>query len=131
EYLGISTEDVDNRLRRATADFTEEWRQHVRDASDERAVTRFYNESKTEVFDLAQWHSTDPIHFRVLMCADLAAANGGREYLDYGSGIGSEALVFAAAGFHVTLADVSEPLLAFARWRCERRGLKVVTIDLK
>src|SRR6185295_7423338 len=95
---------------------------------------RFYNESKTELFDLAQWHSTDPIHFRSLMCADLAEAAtkaGGRRYLDYGSGIGSDALVFASKGFEVTLADVSEPLLAFARWRCEQRGLHVQTIDLK
>ena len=50
----------------------------------------------TELFDLAQWHSTDPIHFRALICADIAAKQSGRKYLDYGSGIGSDALVFAS-----------------------------------
>jgi SAM-dependent methyltransferase len=49
----------------------------------------------------------------------------------YGSGIGSDALVFASVGCRVTLADVSEPLLAFAKWRCERRGFDVRAIDLK
>jgi SAM-dependent methyltransferase len=131
EFLGLPQADVRARLASGTASFTEEWRAHVPDASDERAVTRFYNDSKTEVFDLANWHATDPIHARSLICADIASARPGRRYLDYGSGIGSDALVFAAAGFHITLADVAEPLLAFAKWRCERRGIKVQTIDLK
>ncbi len=131
EYMSLPMADVRSRLARATETFTEEWKQRVADPADERAVTRFYNESQTELFDLAQWHATDPIHCRALMCADLARRNGGSRYLDYGAGIGSDALVFADEGFEVTLADVAEPLLAFARWRCERRGIRVKTIDLK
>lgn len=135
EYFDRPAADIERQIAGATASFTAEWQQHVADPTDEQAVTRFYNESKTELFDLAQWHSTDPIHFRSLMCADLAGAlaKAGEtpRYLDYGSGIGSDALVFASKGFAVTLADVSEPLLAFAKWRCERRGLDVQTIDLK
>ncbi len=131
EFLGLPEDEVRARLADGTASFTNEWRARVADASDERAVTQFYNDSKTEVFDLANWHATDPIHARSIICSDLASRRYGRRYLDYGSGIGSDALVFAAAGFEVTLADVAEPLLAFAKWRCERRGLRVRTIDLK
>jgi hypothetical protein len=61
----------------------------------------------------------------------LAHERGCRDYLDFGSGIGSDALVFASVGCRVTLADISGPLLAFAKWRCERRGFDVRTIDLK
>ena len=131
EYFDRTPADVEQQLTTATESFTAEWNARVANAKDERAVTQFYNESKTELFDLARWHSDDPIHYRALFCADLAARTPGRKYLDYGSGIGSDALVFASAGFDVTLADVAEPLLAFARWRCEQRGLKVQTIDLK
>jgi 2-polyprenyl-3-methyl-5-hydroxy-6-metoxy-1,4-benzoquinol methylase len=131
EYFETSTQDVEVRLSDATTRFTEEWRKRVADPTDERAVTRFYDESETELFDLACWHAEDSIHCRTLMCADIASRLKGRECLDYGSGIGSDALAFAAAGFKVTLADVSSPLLAFARWRCERRGIAVRTIDLK
>jgi SAM-dependent methyltransferase len=131
EYFGTSVDDIRERLAGATASFTEEWNQRVPDGRDERAVTRFYNESKTELFDLAHWHSRDPIHYRALMCADIAQERGCRDYLDYGSGIGSDALVFASVGCRVTLADVSGPLMAFAKWRCERRGFDVRTIDLK
>jgi 2-polyprenyl-3-methyl-5-hydroxy-6-metoxy-1,4-benzoquinol methylase len=151
EYFSRPAAEIEQQLAGATENFTAEWQARVADARDERAVTKFYNESKTELFDLAQWHSTDTIHFRALICADIAAAglkarttpeartasDGVQafrpvpKYLDYGSGIGSDALVFADAGFEVTLADVADPLLAFAKWRCERRGLKVQTIDLK
>ena len=131
EYLEAPEAHVERQLADATANFTAEWRERVPDPNDERSVTRFYNESTTELFDLASWHANDRIHYRALMCAELAAARAGRQYLDYGSGIGSDALVFAAAGFNITLADVSEPLLAFARWRCERRGVSVRTVDLK
>jgi SAM-dependent methyltransferase len=131
EYFGSPVWEIETRLADATARFTEEWRDRITDPTDEQEVTRFYNESKTELFDLARWHAEDSIHYRTLVCADTAVRRPGRAYLDYGSGIGSDALVFASAGFDVTLADVSSPLLAFAKWRCERRGFRVRTIDLK
>jgi SAM-dependent methyltransferase len=131
EYFQMPLADVERQLHGAATRFTEEWRQKVSDPRDEQAVVRFYNESTTEMFDLAHWHAEDEIHYRTLMCVDLAARRPGRAVLDYGSGIGSDALIFAESGFRVTLADISEPLLGFARWRCERRGFTVQTIDLK
>jgi len=50
--------------------------------------------------------------------------------LDFGSGIGSIGLFMAGCGFEVTLADVSEPLLAYAKWRFGKRGLRGRFIDL-
>jgi 2-polyprenyl-3-methyl-5-hydroxy-6-metoxy-1,4-benzoquinol methylase len=131
EYLGLSTHAIEERFKNAAQRFTEEWRHRVTDATDEAAVIRFYNESQTEIFDLAQWHANDAIHLRSLVCLDLARQRPGRRLVDYGSGIGSDALVFAQEGFDVTLADVSSPLLSFASWRCERRGHRVKIVDLK
>ena len=92
---------------------------------------RFYNESRAELFEQIAWHSTDSIHHRSLICADLAARLPGRDFLDFGSGIEYNALVFGLQGFRVTLADVADPLRNFATWRCERRGIAVHAIDLK
>lgn len=131
EYTGARLADIERQLDGAAARFTDEWRQRVRDPTDERAVVRFYNESQTELFDLASWHASDHIHYRTLFCVDMAVTRPGRECLDFGSGIGSDAIVMAAHGFQVTLADVSDPLRAFARWRCTRRGFTVADIDLK
>src|SRR5262249_17784954 len=130
EFLGIHLDDAWQRLRGAGERFREEWITTVADARDESALTRFYNQSDTELFELIEWHADDPIHYRTLVVRDLALQRGGRAHLDYGSGIGNDALAFADAGFSVTLADISDLLLAFAAWRCRRRGFSVRTIDL-
>jgi 2-polyprenyl-3-methyl-5-hydroxy-6-metoxy-1,4-benzoquinol methylase len=131
EYLGISVEEAARRVDRSGDDFPDEWKRLVSDPTDAAQLTRFYNESRSELFEQICWHATEPIHRRSFICSELASRRWGRDFLDYGSGIGSNALVFGLAGFRVTLADIADPLLGFARWRCERRGLKVRTIDLK
>lgn len=132
DFLGLTREETEARLSDATQRFQQEWEAKVANPADEAAVIRFYNESETEIFDLVQWHASDSIHHRTLVCLDQASTrSAGRRLIDYGSGIGSDAIVFAQAGYEVTLADVSAPLLKFAAWRCAKRGLAVRTIDLK
>lgn len=131
EFLGIPVADAWQRLGGAGQRFRDEWLRTRPDAGDPASVTAFYNQTDTELFELLEWHATDPIHYRSLIVRDYARASPGRQYLDYGSGIGSDALIFGAAGYAVTLADVSDILLAFAAFRCRRRGFDVRTIDLK
>lgn len=131
EYFGITLEEAQRRIATSGDEFPAEWQGMVTDPADEDQLARFYNESKTELFEQIAWHSRETTHERSFVCVDLAVSRPGRAFLDYGSGIGSNALVFGLAGFDVTLADIAEPLLNFARWRCERRGLRVQTIDLK
>jgi 2-polyprenyl-3-methyl-5-hydroxy-6-metoxy-1,4-benzoquinol methylase len=131
EFLGIPIEDARRRVDRSGEDFADEWRRTVTRPTDPEQLVRFYNESRAELFEQIAWHASEPIHHRSFVCADLALARSGREFLDYGSGIGSNALVFGLTGFSVTLADIADPLRHFARWRLERRGLRVRTIDLK
>jgi SAM-dependent methyltransferase len=131
DFLGIPIGEAWDRLRGAGDRFRQEWLATVTNPQDDRALTDFYNRSDTELFELIEWHATDPIHYRTLVVRDRALARPGRAHLDYGSGIGNDALVFAAAGFQTTLADISECLLAFAAWRCRRRGYAVKTVDLK
>lgn len=130
-FLGIPVDEAWSRLAGSRDRFRDEWLQTVSDPTDADAIVRFYNHSDTELFELIEWHASDPIHFRTIILRELAIARSGRAYLDYGSGIGNDALVFGGAGFDVTLADVSDVLLAFAAFRCRRRGVPVRTIDLK
>jgi SAM-dependent methyltransferase len=131
EYLGLSEADAWDRLRGAGDRFRDEWVQTVGDSKDAEQIRQFYNRSDTELFELIEWHATDPIHYRTLIIRDLASARPGRTYLDYGSGIGSDAVAFAEAGFDITVADISDILLGFAEFRCRKRGAKVRKIDLK
>ena len=131
EHLGISAEEAERRIETSATEFPDEWQRLVSDPSDHNQVVRFYNESRSELFEQIAWHATDDIHHRSLVCADLASTLAGREFLDYGSGIGSNALVFGLAGFNVTLADVADPLRNFAQWRFTHRGMSARGIDLK
>ena len=131
EYLSIPVDEAWRRLRGAGERFREEWLRTVPDPKDSRQLIDFYNRSDTELFELIEWHASDPIHYRTLIIRDVALRQPGRACLDYGSGIGSDALVFAEAGFDITLADVSDVLLGFAAFRCRKRGARVRTIDLK
>ncbi len=131
EHLGISYEEAERRVDASGTEFEDEWRRLVANPRDPHQVVRFYNESRSELFEQIAWHASEVIHHRSPVCADLASSLPGREFLDYGSGIGSNALVFGIAGFSVTLADVADPLRHFARWRCERRGIPAQAIDLK
>src|SRR5262245_57599463 len=130
-HLGMTVAAVESRIAGAADQFKREWQQRVTDPSDEQAVARFYNETDSELFELVGWHASDPIHYRTLMCLDAMRRFPVRTVLDFGSGIGSDALVLALSGYDVTLADVSDPLRRFAEWRCERRGYRVRSIDLK
>ena len=133
DFLGIPLQDAWDRLHGATERFRDEWLDTVDQSRDAAVLARFYNQSNTELFELIEWHASDPIHYRTLILRDFLkrSLRAPGTFLDYGSGIGNDALVFAEAGYDVTLADISEPLLAFAAWRCRRRGLAVRTIDLK
>jgi SAM-dependent methyltransferase len=131
EYLSIPIDEAWRRLRGACDRFRDEWLRTVPDPKDPEQLIDFYNRSDTELFELIEWHASDPIHYRTLIIRDFALRHPGRTCLDYGSGIGSDALVFAQAGFDVTLADVSDLLLGFAAFRCRKRGARVQTIDLK
>lgn len=131
EFFGLSAAEARDRAAHATEAFAQEWTSKGVNPADERQVVDFYNTSEAEVFDLIGWHAEDEIHHRTFRCVELAVAERATTLLDYGSGIGSDAIVAASAGLAVTLADVSDRLLAFARWRCERRGFEVRAIDLK
>jgi 2-polyprenyl-3-methyl-5-hydroxy-6-metoxy-1,4-benzoquinol methylase len=131
EYLGLTVEAATRRVEASGTEFFQEWQRLVSDPADAEQVVRFYNQSKSELFEQIAWHASDVIHHRSPVCRDLALSLRGREFLDYGSGIGSNALVFGLAGFKVTLADVADPLRSFAKWRLERRGLRVRALDLK
>ena len=131
EYLGITPEEVERKIEMSATEFPDEWARLVTDPKDPAQVVRFYNESRAELFEQIAWHATDLIHHRSVVCADLVRHLAGGEFLDFGSGIGSNAMTFGLAGFTVTLADVADPLRNFAKWRLEKRGLRVRAIDLK
>jgi len=131
-FSGESPEEVERRCRRAVAAIADEWNNEV-SSSDRESVERYYDRSEGYIYDLMWWHALrdDDSPLGYVTALDFARQHHCSKYLDFGSGVGAGALVFANEGFSVSLADISSTLLNFSRWRLTRRGVAAQFIDLK
>jgi len=132
-FTSLNRETIEKRFWNATRLFSEYWEKKSPDVKSGKALIDFYNSTDLEIFELMHYHSVlrdeGPLNY---VCAlNLAERLHCRTFLDYGSGIGSGGLLFAKAGFNMTLCDISSPLLEFSKWRFEKRGMKAECIDLK
>src|SRR5262249_10927551 len=129
EFFGIDVEAARAEAEDAVAASRREWLAAPRDTPS--AVLDFYRGTRSYVFEHVHWHATDAaVNAGNVAILDHARSRGVRRYLDFGGGVGANAILFARHGIAVTIADVSSSMLAFARWRLERRGLHADVIDL-
>jgi SAM-dependent methyltransferase len=103
------------------------------DRSTEKSITDFYLHVKSYMFGTLWWAYLQSEGYEypasVVIARDLASGEKG-SLLDFGSGVGVTAQMFGLLGYNVSLADISTPLLDFARYRLERRGQVASFINL-
>lgn len=131
-YYGLSPEECVQRCLNWESWSAEEWR--AADRSSEEGLRDFYLTTQSWSFDL-MWYAylQTEGYIRSASVRALRAIPGsgqGRDHLDFGSGAGFTSQLFARAGYQVALADISTPLLDFARHRLSRRGVTARYIDL-
>jgi mycofactocin glycosyltransferase len=130
DYFGLSRDEARRACESALADSRREWDEARRRTTAE--VLDFYDRTRSYIFEHVWWHVHDHSNNAANVAAlDYALGLPGRAYLDFGSGVGANAILFARHGFDVTLADVSRTMLDFARWRMERRGLRANYVYLR
>lgn len=124
--------EVQRRCDSSLGDLKEHWQATVPQV-DGPHVARYYETADRCIEELMWWHTLrdDRSPLAYVTALDLATTAGGRSYLDFGSGVGSGALLFAAHGFAVTLADISSAMLAFCRQRFATRARAAQFVDLK
>ncbi len=132
EYFDVEPRIVEERCRAATRKLQEAWSESV-NPEEESSIEAFYDSSEHYIYELMWWHTLLEDHSPLSYVVGLehAKARNGRDYLDFGSGVGAGGLLFARHGFDVTLADVSSTMLQFAGWRSERHKVKFDLLDLK
>ncbi len=129
EYFCISRKEALSRCENAVAESKREWEAVARQTPEQ--IKDFYRTTRSYVFEHVWWHATDPaIGIANSEILNFAMKRGAKSYLDFGAGVGANALLFARHGFAVTLADISTSMLKFAQWRLQRRGIKAELIDL-
>ncbi len=109
----------------------EEWNRMVADSSDASQVVRFYNESRAELFEQIAWHSTDSIHHRSLVCADMAARLPAGTFSISVLVSGPMRWSSACKDFASRLPTWPTRSATLPRGDVERRGIAVRAIDLK
>ncbi len=132
-YTGTNdSEMIRRRCTEALKDLKGEWGTGVT-GHDPQAIEQFYDQSQAMTYELMWWHtlSDDDSPLSYVLAMELAKAQGCKDFLDFGSGVGSGAILFAHNGFNVTLADISSTMLQLCRWRLEQRGLTGCYLDLK
>jgi 2-polyprenyl-3-methyl-5-hydroxy-6-metoxy-1,4-benzoquinol methylase len=92
----------------------------------EERMKAFYKQTTNYIYDLGRWHLWVPEKRAsdVRLVEDMKAL-GANSILDFGGGVGFNALMLADAGFDVTLADLESASLDFAQFRAQRRGVKL------
>lgn len=123
---------VRRRCEQAVARLKREWEDKVQ-SEDRRSIEQFYDESPAMLHELMWWHTLgdDLSPLAYVLALRFAQRHGCKSYLDFGSGVGAGALLFAAHGLQTTLADISSAALRFSAWRFGVRKLPAGYVDLK
>ena len=131
DYFGITPREAEARARAGVQRTRDAWNAAPRGTRTE--IEDFYNTSQDYIFELVHGHATlsEAETLANVAALEVAERLGVRRYLDFGGGVGANLLLFAAAGMEVADADISDTLLAFARWRLQRRGVSASFFDLK
>jgi SAM-dependent methyltransferase len=130
-YYQLSPAQVIHRCLRWEDESVDEWRSAASDTGDRLA--QFYSSVTSWAFDLLWYSYLQTVGFgypKNVIIADQLPLPDGARVLDFGSGVGATAQLFAALGHDVELADVSASLLNFAQWRLEQRGVKATYVHL-
>ena len=123
---------IRRRCENAVGSLKMSWERTVKNV-DAPQVEKFYDSADDYIEELMWWHTLvdDNSPLAYVAALESAQAANCKTYLDFGSGVGSGALVFRSNGFDVSLADISGVMLSFCKFRFGERSCDAKFIDLK
>ena len=132
DYLNWSREEVLSCWgEKGTEKLKEKWLKD--NPSTEEEVEAHYNNLDLYIPELSSWHAIEKNStlLKIVEFMDLCREKNCKKFLDYGSGIGSAGILFNYYGFSTTLADISDAMLNYSKWRFKEHRRKSVFVDLK
>lgn len=131
-YSGIPLAEVDELVKTAPSKTGLEWR--AGDRSTAQGLQEFYDNVDHWVYGTLGYHARQAEGEHLPLPVQVAAMLDARQpgsFLDFGAGVATAGLLFDRLGWQVTCADVSAPLLQFAKWRVKDRGVAIRVMDLR
>jgi SAM-dependent methyltransferase len=130
-YLKLPFDAVADACASGEQSVARDWSAHkLHKQSEPSEIVEFYRTTQSYLFDLTKFNSEYPHTAALRTLMDLARNRRLIHAMDFGAGIGSVGIFFARHGFEVSLADVSEPLQQYVKWRFGERNLEVKLINL-
>ena len=125
EFLEISVDQVVQVGKDSQNILNSQWKdEYVKNSKE------YYRKNKTYLYNLLWWHSNYGQAEERIKVMHYLKKNGSLEVLDFGSGIGSTAILYGMNGFKVSIADIAEHLLEFLNFRMKNRNLKYTSYNL-
>lgn len=129
EHLGMGEDEFNLKTMMGSKWMREEWNK-VKPVGWKQ-IKAFYKQTKNYLIDQYEWHFTKRRKFDLELVTGIKEKLKPMNILDYGCGIGQNALMLAREGFDVTLADLDSYTLDFAIKRFKKHSVphKVWKVD--
>lgn len=131
-FTGRSREDCLNTLANYQyGQMAVAWKKSTPKTPEE--IRAFYRDTDAYVWSLSLWHASSSYDFHrgiVKQMGELQQKRNESSALDYGSGIGTTAILLAEQGYDVTIADVPSVTFQYAQHRLRRRNLPFKAIEI-
>lgn len=131
-YLNWSREKVlDCWGEKGTEKIKEKWLKQ--NPQTESEIINYYNTLDLYIPELSSWHTIikNEDLLKIVEFLQFSVKKNLKTFLDFGAGIGPNGLLFNKYGFTVTLADVSDSMINYSKWRLKQHNVRFNSIDLK
>lgn len=108
-----------------------EWQNLQIDQKKKRDIENWFKDTAKYIFELVEVQSQPAKKKIAAQVLNFCKNYNVKKILDYGCGIGEEAIKAARAGFNVAVADLPSKTLDFANWRFKKHGVKVRVIEVR
>ena len=141
QFVNESEYEIDMRVMVGPGFLSDEWEANMPQKPTPDQLLEFYRNSESQIYQQVNYHFGENRKFDNEVRDNIVRLKerltneqkwpSKPRILDYGCGIGQNAIMLARAGFDVTLADVDGPALRFAEYRFKQHGLdyKVWRVD--
>jgi SAM-dependent methyltransferase len=105
----------------------EDW--HASDRNSREEISAFYRETKWYIYNLVLWEASGQRPRYVAAASSLLDRHRVQSVLDFGAGVGTDALRFCDIGLSVIASEFDNQASRFLRWRAAKRECEITFVD--
>lgn len=108
-----------------------DWDLNKIDQKNREQVENWFKNNDKYIFELSDVHSRPTKQKIIRQAIYMCKKHVVKKLLDYGGGIGEDAIFAAKKGFNVSMADLPSHTLEFAKWRATHHQVRIKFIEIK